>query len=343
MKRLVGVLVVLAVMAGCSDDPQQPVATGTVAPPSTPVPTSAPVSTSAVTTSTAPAQSLQFTGVHDRAGSLWDIELLGVVTGLVSPGVNPRSRTQPPCLALVVHATYIGTAPLGSADNLSLGSTDGGGRGIPGACIPDDIELQHDYALITPGTSVIATFGMVEFEQPLPDVEEIYVRDPTADTTDSRTIAVAPSVNLPATTIGPDPSPLADPTTPILHEAADGTVTITIVGMWPEPVSGGTCWHLAATFTVSEEVHAITVEAVDPPYIVAAGRVRWWDYCGSGGAPGDPVDPDLIWYQPGTTYGMGWSYFLPDGVAPQAILPSLAEPAPEFVAINFLDGPPPPP
>ncbi len=279
---------------------------------------------------------MAFEGLHDSAGSLWDIELLGVVTGAVSPRIAPRGGALDPCLALVVHATFRGPAPFGTAAGLSLGSAEGGGRA--GACLADELGLQDEWETITPGTSVIATFGMIEFEGELPTSVEIFVRDASMDTTDYLTIAVGDLAELPPTTVGPPLATLEPADTPITHAAPDGSVTATVVGLWPETVEGGTCWRAAATFAVSEQVHRVTVEALDWPSAVADGRLVAPTICG-GPIEGFELDPSVTFCEPGTVYGMSWAYLVTSDSAPDAlVVPPLASPT--LIEVLLLQGPP---
>ncbi len=341
MRKWLTAVVLLGMVAGCSGS--EVADTSTDATSSTPTATepfgSTDVPTDGPSTSAAPvdARLPVFDEIHDSAGSLWRVEVPGVVAGITSPRFAPRSRNLPPCLAVILHATYLGPEPLGSAWNLRFGSEDGGSR--QWACLPEGLE---DIASgdVIPGTSVITVVGMIEFEEPLPDVVELYARDAVADTTEYLTMDVGPLPDLPPTAAGPTPASLGDPATPLIHAVDDGTVTATVVGAWLSPFGDDTCVEVAATFVVSEDVHSITVAAQDPPMLIAGGMVQPTAECGAG-ADGYSIDPNLITYVPGTVYGMTWSYLVPAASEPQALLVPGAET--QLIAITLLDGPPAPP
>lgn len=344
MRKWLTAMVLVAAVASCSENDSDGNANGvteaTSSTPSITEPAAATVATTDVpSTSAAPVDAPLpvFDEIHDSAGSLWRVEVLGVVAGITSPRVAPRSRNLPPCLAIILHATYLGPDPLGAAWNLRFGSEDGGSR--QWACLPDGLE-DIDSGDVIPGTSVITVVGMIEFEEPLPDVVELFARDSVTDTTEYFSVAVGPLPDLPATAAGPTPPSLGDPATPLIHAVADGTVTAAVVGAWLAPVEDFVCVQVASTFVVSAEVHSITVQAQDPPMLIAGGMVRQMAECGAG-ADGYSIDPNLITYVPGAVYGMTWSYLVPAGSEPQALLLPGAET--QLIAITLLDGPPAPP
>lgn len=343
MRKWLVSVVLMAAVAGCSesDDGGAPASSQatTSVPNATDTTDSSVAPTDASTSSTAPpVEPLPvFEEIHDRAGSLWRVEVLGVVEGTVDPRARPRARTLPPCLAIVLHATYLGPETLGAVENLSFGSEEGGS--LPWACLPDGWPSRYGQNLV-PGTSTIAVVGMIDFEEPLPDTVELFARDRVTDTTERFTAVVGPMPELPATEAGPTPSPLGDAATPLVHSVADGTVTATVVGAWLTPVDGGLCAQVAATFVVSEDVNNITVSAQDLPMLIAGGMLQPMTDCGSP-ANGYVIDPDLFTFVPGTVYGMSWSYLVPADSELQALV--MPGSLTDLIAITQLDGPPPPP
>ncbi|MEQ1702040.1 MAG: hypothetical protein ABMA25_18170 [Ilumatobacteraceae bacterium] len=346
MRRWLAAVILMAAVAGCSESDDAGAPASSAAATSVPSPTEPTDSTdSTVALTDAPSTSTGavpgplpvFDEIHDRAGSAWRVEVLGVVEGITNPRADPRARTLPPCLAIVLHATFLGPEQLGAAENLSFGSADGGS--VPWGCLPAGWSSEYGQTLLA-GTSVIAVVGMLDFEEPLPDTVELFARDRVTDTTEYFTATVGPMPELPAAEAGPTPSPIGDAATPLIHAVADGTVTATVAGAWLTPTDGGMCAQVAATFVVSEDVNAITVSAQDLPMLIAGGMVQPMVDCGAP-ADGYVIDPDLFTYVPGVVYGMSWSYLVPAGSELQALV--LPGGYTDLIGITLLDGPPPPP
>lgn len=341
MRNWCTAVILLAALAGCSGEDGAG-GTSPLTQPALTTPAATEPSVSTVVDSVSPSTSAEpelaplpvFEEFHDRAGSLWNVEVLGVVEGFVNPRAVPRSNAQSRCLAIVLHATYLGPEQLGDADGLVFGSADGDSKAW--ACLPEGLEYPAPN-LVLPGTSLVTVVGMIDFEEPLPEVVELFARDAVADTTEYFAATVGPMPEVPEPVAGPTPTSLGDAATPLIHAVADGTVTATIVGAWLTPVEGGLCAQVAASFVVSEEINAITVSAQDLPMLIADGMVQPMRECGAP-ADGYVIDPNLITYAPGTVYGMSWSYLVPADSELQAlVLPGTYT---ELIALDVLDGPP---